>query len=179
MRAARCNLLESPSSLISPIMATDRIETLLDEQRRFPPPDSFTAQAHVRDSTPYERARRDPEGYWADWAKQLEWSRPWDRVLEWKAPHAKWFLGGKLNASVNCLDRHVRTERRNKVALLWEGEPGDRRAITYWELYREVGRFANVLKGLGVKKGDRVAIYMPMIPEVVVAMQACARIGAP
>jgi hypothetical protein len=89
-------------------MATDRIETLLDEQRRFPPPNTFTARAHVRDSTPYERARQDPEGYWADWAKQLEWSKPWDRVLEWKPPHAKWFLGGKLNASVNCLDRHVR-----------------------------------------------------------------------
>src|SRR5438876_104270 len=104
-------------------MATDRIETLLDEQRRFPPPDSFKAQAHVRDTTPHERARRDPEGYWADWAKQLEWSRPWDRVLEWKPPHAKWFLGGKLNASVNCLDRHVRAGKSGRVALIWEGEP--------------------------------------------------------
>src|SRR6266446_3408658 len=131
MRAARCNLLESPSSLISPIMATDRIETLLDEQRRFPPPDSFTAQAHVRDSTPYERARRDPEGYWADWAKQLEWSRPWDRVLDWKPPHAKWFVGGKLNASVNCLDRHLDGPLRNKAAIVWEGEPGEERTLTY------------------------------------------------
>jgi len=160
-------------------MATDRIETLLDEQRRFPPPESFTAQAHVRDITPYERARRDPEGYWADWAKQLEWSRPWDRVLEWKPPHAKWFLGGKLNASVNCLDRHVRAGKSGRVALIWEGEPaGEVRRITYGELHADVNKFANVLKGLGVKRGDRVAIYLPMVPEVAVAMLACARIGA-
>ena len=140
-------------------MATDRIETLLDEQRRFPPPDTFTAQAHVRDITPYERARRDPEGYWADWAKQLEWSRPWDRVLEWKPPHAKWFLGGKLNASVNCLDRHVRAGKSGRVALIWEGEPpGEVRRITYGELHADVNRFGNVLKGLGVKRGDRVQI---------------------
>jgi acetyl-CoA synthetase len=160
-------------------MATDRIETLLDEQRRFPPPDSFTAQAHVRDTTPHERARRDPEGYWADWAKQLEWSRPWDRVLEWKPPHAKWFLGGKLNASVNCLDRHVRAGNSGRIALIWEGEPpGEVRRITYGELHTDVNKFANVLKGLGVKRGDRVAIYLPMVPEVAVAMLACARIGA-
>jgi len=160
-------------------MATDRIETLLDEQRRFPPPNTFTAQAHVRDITPYERARRDPEGYWADWAKQLEWSRPWDRVLEWKPPHAKWFLGGKLNASVNCLDRHVRAGNSGRVALIWEGEPpGEVRRITYGELHADVNRFGNVLRGLGVKRGDRVAIYLPMVPEVAVAMLACARIGA-
>ena len=160
-------------------MATDRIETLLDEQRRFPPPESFKAQAHVRDTTPYERAQRDPEGYWADWAKQLEWSRPWDRVLEWKPPHAKWFLGGKLNASVNCLDRHVRAGRSGRVALIWEGEPpGQVRRITYGELHADVNKFANVLKGLGVRRGDRVAIYLPMVPEVAVAMLACARIGA-
>jgi acetyl-CoA synthetase len=160
-------------------MATDRIETLLDEQRRFPPPESFKAQAHVRDTTPHERARRDPEGYWADWAKQLEWSRPWDRVLEWKPPHAKWFLGGKLNASVNCLDRHVRAGKSGRIALIWEGEPpGEVRRITYGELHTDVNKFANVLKGLGVKRGDRVAIYLPMVPEVAVAMLACARIGA-
>jgi len=160
-------------------MATERIETLLDEQRRFPPPASFAAQAHVRDTTPHERARQDPEGYWADWAKQLEWSRPWDRVLEWKPPHAKWFLGGKLNASVNCLDRHVRAGKSGRVALIWEGEPaGDVRRITYGELHADVNKFANVLKGLGVKRGDRVAIYLPMVPEVAVAMLACARIGA-
>ena len=160
-------------------MTTDRIETLLDEQRRFPPPDSFRAQAHVRDTTPHERARRDREGYWADWAKQLEWSRPWDRVLEWKPPHAKWFLGGKLNASVNCLDRHVRAGRSGRVALIWEGEPpGEVRRITYGELHAEVNKFANVLKNLGIGRGDRVAIYLPMVPEVAVAMLACARIGA-
>jgi acetyl-CoA synthetase len=160
-------------------MATDRIETLLDEQRRFSPPEDFQAQAHVRDRTPYDRAKRDPEGYWADWAKQLDWIRPWDRVLEWKPPHAKWFLGGKLNASVNCLDRHVQAGRGSKVALIWEGEPpGEVRRITYAELHADVNRFANVLKGLGVRKGDRVAIYLPMVPEVVVTMLACARIGA-
>src|SRR5437867_5381708 len=160
-------------------MTTDRIETLLDEQRRFNPPDAFKAQAHVRDATPYERARRDPEGYWADWAKQLEWSRPWDRVLDWKPPHAKWFVGGKINASVNCLDRHVRAGRSGRVALIWEGEPsGEVRRITYGELHADVNKFANVLKGLGVQRGDRVAIYLPMVPEVAVAMLACARIGA-
>ena len=160
-------------------MATDRIETLLDEQRRFPPPDSFNAQAHVRDATPYERGRRDPEGYWAEWAKQLEWIQPWTQVLEWKPPHAKWFLGGKLNVSANCLDRHVRAGRAGRVALIWEGEPErETRRITYGELHLEVNKFANVLKGLGVRKGDRVAIYLPMVPEVAVAMLACARIGA-
>jgi len=160
-------------------MATDRIETLLDEQRRFPPPAAFKAQAHVRDTSPHERARRDPEGYWADWARQLEWIEPWTRVLEWKPPHAKWFLGGKLNASVNCLDRHVRAGRGGRVALIWEGEPeGQTRHITYDELHQDVNKFGNVLKGLGVRKGDRVAIYLPMIPEVAVAMLACARIGA-
>jgi acetyl-CoA synthetase len=160
-------------------MATDRIETLLDEQRRFPPPASFKAQAHVRDTSPHERAKRDPEGYWADWARQLEWIKPWTQVLEWKPPHAKWFLGGKLNASVNCLDRHVRAGRGERVALIWEGEPeGQTRRITYGELHRDVNKFGNVLKGLGVRKGDRVAIYLPMIPEVAVAMLACARIGA-
>jgi len=160
-------------------MATsDRIETLLDEQRSFPPPAAFRSAAHVQDETPYEEARRDRETYWANWAKQLEWIRPWDRVLEWKPPHAKWFLGGKLNASVNCLDRHVRAGRGGRMGLIWEGEPGDVRRLTYAELLAEVQKFGNVLKGLGVKKGDRVAIYLPMVPEVAVAMLACARIGA-
>jgi acetyl-CoA synthetase len=160
-------------------MATsDRIETLLDEQRSFPPPAAFRSAAHVQDETPYEEARRDREGYWANWAKQLEWIRPWDRVLEWKPPHAKWFLGGKLNASVNCLDRHVRAGRGGRTGLIWEGEPGDVRRLTYAELLADVQKFGNVLKGLGVKKGDRVAIYLPMVPEVAVAMLACARIGA-
>jgi len=158
---------------------TDRIATLLDEQRSFTPPPDFKRGAHVRTKATYRDAARARLQHWAKQARELEWIRPWKKVLEWKPPHAKWFVGGKLNVSVNCLDRHVRSATRNKVALLWEGEPGDRRAITYWELYREVNRFANVLRSLGVKKGDRVAIYLPMIPEVVVAMLACARIGAP
>ena len=111
-------------------------------------------------------------------ARELEWSKPWKTVLEWDPPWAKWFTGGKLNASVNCLDRHVRGATRNKAALIWEGEPGDTRTLTYWDLYREVNKFANVLESLGVKRGDRVAIYLPLIPEVVIAMLACARIGA-
>ena len=132
----------------------------------------------VTDPAVYEDAERDPEAFWASFARELEWSVPWSRVLDWQPPHAKWFVGGKINASVNCLDRHVRTARRNKAALIWEGEPGDRRTLTYWDLFREVNRFASVLRGLGVKRGDRVAIYLPMIPELPVAMLACARIGA-
>jgi len=158
---------------------SERIETLLHEQRTFPPPDAFKRRAHVKDAGVYERARADREGYWAEWARQLEWIRPWDRVLEWQPPHAKWFVGGKLNVSANCLDRHVRGAKRDKVALHWEGEPGDIRRITYGELHAEVNRCANALKQLGVARGDRVAIYMPMVPEVAVAMLACARIGAP
>ncbi len=159
--------------------AIDRIETLLDEQRSFPPPEGFRKQANVSDPKVYEQAKQDREGYWADWARQLEWIKPWNKVLEWKPPHAKWFLGGKLNASANCLDRHVMAGRGNKVALIWEGEPGEVRRITYRELLGDVCRFANVLKSLDVKRGDRVAIYLPMVPEVAVAMLACARIGAP
>ena len=155
------------------------LDTLLKEKRVFAPPKDFTAQAIVRSRTPYREAQKARLEFWEARARELDWMTPWKTVLDWKPPRAKWFVGGKLNASANCLDRHVATARRNKVALLWEGEPGDRRTITYWELYREVCRFANVLKGLGVKKGDRVAIYRPMIPEVIVVMQACARIGAP
>jgi len=158
---------------------SDRIATLLDEQRAFPPPKEFKRKAVVRAKATYKDASDARLRFWAKQAKQLDWIKPWKKVLEWNPPHAKWFVGGKLNASVNCLDRHINSAMRNKVALLWEGEPGDRRTITYWELYREVNRFANVLKSLGVRRGDRVAIYMPMIPEVAVAMLACARIGAP
>jgi acetyl-CoA synthetase len=160
-------------------MATDRIDTLLDEQRSFPPPAAFVREAHVRDRGAYDRAAKDREAYWADWARHLDWYRPWDRVLEWKPPHAKWFLGGKINASVNCLDRHVQAGRGGRTALIWEGEPGDTRTLTYADLLAEVSRFANVLKSLGVARGDRVAIYLPMVPEAAVAMLACARIGAP
>src|SRR5687767_12279489 len=154
------------------------IDALLQEHRRFPPSDEWRRTAIANDPTVYERAERDPEAFWASLASELEWIEPWHTVLEWKPPYAKWFVGGKLNASVNCLDRHVRTARRNKAALIWEGEPGDRRTLTYWDLYRDVNAFANVLKSLGVERGDRVALYLPLIPELAIAMLACARIGA-
>lgn len=155
-----------------------QIDALLQENRHFDPPAAFAAAAHVRDPNVYEEAARDPEAFWAKFAAELEWSTPWTQVLDWQPPHAKWFVGGKLNASVNCLDRHVRGWRRNKAAIVWEGEPGDRRTITYWELYREVCQFANVLRSLGIRKHDRVAIYLPLVPELAIAMLACARIGA-
>jgi acetyl-CoA synthetase len=154
------------------------IANLLQEDRTFPPPPAFAANATVRDEDVYARAERDPEGFWAGFAGELEWFSPWTQVLDWKPPHAQWFVGGTLNASVNCVDRHVRGPRRNKAALIWEGEPGDRRTLTYFDLYRQVGQFANVLKRLGVGRGDRVAIYLPLIPELAIAMLACARIGA-
>jgi acetyl-CoA synthetase len=154
------------------------IADLLQEDRSFPPPPEFRAKANINDPGVYERAEKDPERFWASFAAELEWFTPWTKVLEWKPPHAKWFVGGKINASVNCVDRHVRGPRRNKAALIWEGEPGDRRTLTYFDLYRQVGQFANVLKSLGVKRGDRVAIYLPLIPELAIAMLACARLGA-
>ena len=156
------------------------ISALLHEDRVFEPPAEFRASAIVKDTTPYREAERNPEEFWARFASELEWSRQWTRVLDWtNPPHAKWFVGGQLNVSVNCIDRHVRGARRNKAAIIWEGEPGDRRTLTYFDLYRQVSAFANVLKSLGVTKGDRVAIYMPLVPELAVAMLACARIGAP
>jgi len=154
------------------------IDDLLREDRTFPPPPDFRARAIAQDESLYAEADRDPEAFWARFAAELEWSRPWDRILDWQPPHAKWFVGGRINASVNCLDRHLRGPRRNKAALIWEGEPGDRRTLTYFELYRQVSTFANVLKTLGVRKGDRVAIYLPLIPELAISMLACARIGA-
>ncbi|MBS1819525.1 MAG: acetate--CoA ligase [Acidobacteria bacterium] len=157
---------------------TAEFSDLLREDRTFPPPDSFRANAHVRDERIYAEAERDPEAFWAQFASELEWSTPWTQVLDWRPPHAKWFVGGTLNASVNCVDRHARSHRRNKAAIIWEGEPGDRRTLTYWDLYREVQQFANVLKKLGVSRGDRVALYLPLIPELAIAMLACARIGA-
>jgi acetyl-CoA synthetase len=154
------------------------IEALLKEDRSFSPTDEFRSRAHVGDPAVYERAAQDPEAFWAGFAKELEWITPWTKVLEWNPPDAKWFVGGKLNITANCLDRHVRTARRNKAAFIWEGEPGDRRTLTYFDLYRQVCQFANVLKKLGVNKGDRVALYLPLIPELAIAMLACARIGA-
>jgi acetyl-CoA synthetase len=158
--------------------AAAEIAALLNEDRKFAPSADFVAQANASDPAIYERAAADPEAFWEGFARELEWMQPWTKVCEWNPPDAKWFAGGKTNLSANCLDRHVRSPRRNKAALVWEGEPGDRKTITYFELYREVCMFANVLRGLGVKKGDRVALYMPLIPEAVVAMLACARIGA-
>ena len=153
-------------------------DALLHENRIINAPAQFKARAVVADLSVYEQADRDPEGFWESFARELEWSAPWSCVLDWKPPFAKWFVGGKINASVNCVDRHVRTAHRNKAALIWEGEPGDQRTLTYWELFREINRFANVLRSLGVGRGDRVAIYLPMIPELPIAMLACARIGA-
>ena len=161
---------------MSPSDAT--LHALLDEQRKYPPPPEFAAAAEVSDPSIYDRGA-GAEAFWAEQARELHWFRSWDQVLEWNPPHAKWFAGGRLNAAWNCLDRHLDGPRAHKPALLWEGEPGDRRAFTYAQLAEEVGRFANVLKALGVGKGDRVAIYLPMIPEAAFAMLACARIGAP
>jgi acetyl-CoA synthetase len=154
------------------------IENLLSESRTFPPPEEFTAGALVSDRSLYDKADADFEGYWADEARKLRWIKEFSEVLDWQPPFAKWFADGTLNVADNCLDRHVEAGGGDKVAYYWEGEPGDSRTITYAELRDEVARFANVLKGLGVRKGDRVGIYMGMIPELPVAMLACARIGA-
>src|SRR5215216_4134848 len=154
----------------------DQIDTLLSEERRFPPPRGFAARAAATE-TLYQ-AGGDWKKFWEQQARELEWIAPWSRVLEWELPHARWFVGGKLNASANCRDRHLNGPRRNKAAIIWEGEPGDRRVLTYWDLAREVRRAANALKQLGVRKGDRVGIYLPMVPEAAIAMLACARIGA-
>lgn len=158
------------------------IDSLLQEDRVFPPPASFSATAHIPTARHYDEicaaAAADPEGFWAGIATELDWLTPWRQVLDWKPPFSKWFVGATTNLSHNCLDRHLNSARRNKAALIWEGEPGDSLTLTYQQLHREVCKFANVLKGLGVKKGDRVGIYLPMIPEAAVAMLACARIGA-
>ena len=158
------------------------IDSVLREERVFPPPPEFSCHAHVPDRTRYDALYRwsvdDPEGFWREMAGRLRWMAPFKRVLDWQPPFAKWFVGGRLNIADNCLDRHLSGPRRNKAALVWEGEPGERRVLTYHALHREVCRFANVLKGLGVRAGDRVGIYLPMIPEAAIAMLACARIGA-
>lgn len=155
------------------------IEALLTESRSFPPPPAFAQRANVNNPLVYEEADANFEEYWSNWATQLEWFKKWDKTLEWDPPFAKWFINGKLNVSYNCLDRHILSGRRNKAALIWEGEPGDWKVYTFGDLHREVCRFANGLKRLGVKKGDRITMYMPMIPELTIAMLACARIGAP
>ncbi|MFW6192822.1 MAG: acetate--CoA ligase [Gemmatimonadota bacterium] len=155
------------------------IDVLLREDRTFQPPADFQGEARVQDRGPYREAESDRLAFWEERARELDWFRTWDRVLDWEPPFARWFVGGKLNAAHNCLDRHLDGWRANKAALIWEGEPGDRRVYTYRQLHREVSTFANALKSLGVRRGDRVAIYLPMIPEAAVAMLACARIGAP
>jgi len=158
------------------------IESVMREERVFKPSREFSQRAHVTSFAEYEalyeRAATDPDGFWADQARALDWAEPWQAVLEWNNPWAKWFVGGRLNLAQNCLDRHVTGPRKNKVALVWEGEPGDTRSFTYFELHRDVCRFANVLEKMGVVAGDRVMIYMPLIPEIAVAMLGCARIGA-
>jgi len=159
------------------------IESVLKENRKFDPPEAFAKEAHIGSFAEYQEiyaaSEKDPEGFWAKIASEsLHWFKPWDKTLEWEVPFAKWFVGGETNVAYNCLDRHLETSRKNKAALIWEGEPGDTRTITYFELHREVCRAANVLKQLGVTKGDRVGLYMPMIPELAIAMLACARIGA-
>jgi len=159
-------------------MSDRPIESLLVERRTFAPPESFRARAVVADESIYDAVRHDPEVFWEKMAGELHWFRRWDRVLEWTVPYAKWFQGGRTNMAYNCLDRHLNTPRRNKAAIIWEGEPGEMRVLTYWDLAREVNRCANALLSMGVQRGDRVAIYMPMIPELPIAMLACARIGA-
>ena len=155
------------------------IEALYLENRTFPPPSHFTKDAWITQASVYDDAEADWQGHWAKQAADLvDWYQEWDTICEWELPFAKWFVGGKLNVSFNCLDRHVAAGRGDRVAYHWEGEPGDTRTITYAELLADVERFANVLKELGVGRGDRVGIYMPMIPELPVAMLACTRIGA-
>ena len=162
---------------------SENIESILQEKRVFNPPQEFADRAAVRSMEEYHKlynlAAKDPTGFWAKLAeKELHWFEKWDKTLDWQPPFAKWFVNGKINISYNCLDRHLTTHRRDKPALIWEGEPGDSRTLTYAELHQEVCQMANAIKQLGVKKGDRVGIYMPMIPEAAIAMLACARIGA-
>ena len=165
------------------VAPTQNIDSILHEDRLFPPPPEFSKDAHIRSAEDYNhlraKAAADPEAFWSDIARELHWFKPWDKVLDWQAPWAKWFTGGQINISYNCLDRHVATFRKNKAALIWESEPGEVRTLTYQQLLQEVKKCANVLKSLGIKAGDRVAIYMGMCPELPIAMLACARIGAP
>jgi len=158
------------------------IESTLQETRIFPPPPEFAQQAYIKSFAEYEeiynKSAADPEAFWASVAENLHWFKKWDTVLKWNEPHAEWFVGGKINASYNCLDRHLETHRKNKAAIIWEGEPGEVRTLTYQQLHRQVSKFANVMKKSGVKTGDRVALYMPLVPELAIAMLACARIGA-
>ena len=148
------------------------------QDQSFPPTDAFAQQANVSSEAIYARAAADPNAFWAEWARELTWSKPFSEILDWQPPHARWFGDGELNVSVNCVDRHLET-RGDKRAIVWEGEPGEERTLTYRELSQEVNKFANVLRGLGVQKGDRISLYMPMVPEAAIAMLACTRLGAP
>ncbi len=162
--------------------SSGQLDTVMQESRLFPPPAEFSAQARIKSLAEYEQlwqqAAGDIEAFWGKLATELHWFEPFSKVLDWQEPFAHWFVGGKTNASYNCLDAHLGTPRQNQAAILWEGEPGDTRTLTYQQLHREVCKFANVLKSLGIKQGDVVSIYMPMVPELVIAMLACARIGA-
>ena len=170
------------SSLPETAVPNRDIDSTLREHRVFPPPPEFSAKAHIKSleeyETLYKKSIEDPEKFWAEAAEELHWFKPWDKVLDWNLPWAKWFVGGKLNLCYNCVDRHALGERAQKTALIWEGEPGEIRRLTYAELHVEVQKFANALKALGIQKGDRVAVYMGMTPELAIALLACARIGA-
>ena len=165
-----------------PSLASQDLDSTLRENRVFPPPEEFSRKAHIKSLEEYEalykQSIEDPESFWAGAAKELHWFKPWDKVLDWNLPWAKWFVGGKINLSYNCVDRHVHSARRDKTAIIWEGEPGEIRRLTYSELHTEVQKFANALKALGIRKGDRIAVYMGMTPELAIALLACARIGA-
>jgi len=156
--------------------AEQDIDSTLREHRVFPPPADFASKAHIKSLEEYEalykRSIENPEGFWAEAAQDLHWFKKWDKVLEWDLPWAKWFVGGQINLSYNCVDRHAQGARRNKTALIWEGEPGEVRKLSFAELHIEVQKFANVLKGLGIQKGDRVAVYMGMTPELAIALLA-------
>jgi acetyl-CoA synthetase len=164
------------------VAPNQNIDSILTETRSFPPSPEFSRSAHIRSEEDYNRlcakAAADPEAFWSDIARELHWFKPWNKVMEWEVPWSKWFVGGQINISYNCLDRHVATFRKNKAAIIWESEPGEVRTLTYQQLLQEVNKCANVLKALGIKSGDRVAIYMGMCPELPIAMLACARIGA-
>jgi acetyl-CoA synthetase len=161
------------------IKNSNTFEALLKERRTFNPKKDFIERANINSKSIYQRAKKDNQKFWENFANELHWFRKWKKTLRWEPPFAQWFIGGKTNVCYNCIDRHLGTSRKNKAAIIWEGEPGDSRVLTYWDLYREVNRFSNVLKSLGVKRGVRVTIYLPMIPELAIAMLACTRIGAP
>ena len=162
---------------------SDAIESILHEDRKFAPSAEFSSQALISSEEQYnqmwQQAKEDPETFWGELARtELDWFQPFETTMAGEMPETKWFLGGKINASYQCLDRHLTTTRKNKAAIIWEGEPGDTRTLTYQQLHHEVCKFANVLKTLGVEAGDRITLYMPMVPELAIAMLACARVGA-